>query len=127
MTNEHALPSNQNRERNNSNLPWVLLAVVLVGLAAALWWGYNEREAVAQFAVSSLLSEELTEFLPEGTDPTRVAIRVAAIMRALNRGQLDAEQLKGLGAEFRQFYADRTLDRDEFEALLLRAEAAIEQ
>ena len=106
-------------------LPWLLLLVVVLALISALWWGYTQRETVAQYAVSSLLDQQLGELLPEGEDPTRVAIRVAALMRAVNGGQLDADQLKGMGSMFREYYQDRKLNRDEFESLLAFAEAAV--
>jgi hypothetical protein len=104
-----------------------LLALVVVALIAAVWWGYAQRETVAQYAVSSLLDQQLGDLLPEGEDPTRVAIRVAALMRAVTNGQLDADRLKGMGAMFRDYYRDKKLSRDEFESLLAFAEAAVIQ
>lgn len=127
MTDAHALPAGPTQVNQNRKLPWILLVLVWVGLMAALWWGYTNREAVTQFAVSSLLNEELAELLPEGTDPAYMAVRIAALMRALNQGQVDVDRLQGLGSEFRAFYADKKLSADELEALLQHVEAAIEQ
>ena len=127
MTDAHAMPKGPTQGNQNRKLPWILLAIVMVGLMATLWWGYTNREAVTQFAVSSLLNEELAELLPEGTDPTYMAVRIAALMRALNQGQVDVDRLQGLGSEFRAFYADKKLNADELEALLQHVEAAIEQ
>ena len=108
-------------------LPWILLGLVVVVLAATAWWGYNKRESVAQYAVSSLLDQQLDDMLPEGVDATAVAVRVAAVMRAVNKGQLDPEQLRGMGAMLRDYYDDKSLDRDEFESLLAFAETAVKQ
>jgi len=127
MTDAHTVSTGPNQETKNRKLPWILLALVLAGLMAALWWGYTNRETVTQFAVSSLLNDELAELLPEGTDPAYMAVRIAALMRALNQGQIDVDRLKGLGSEFRASYADRKLNADELEALLQHVEAAIEQ
>lgn len=127
MTDALAVPTGPTRENKNRKLPWIILTIVMAGLMAALWWGYTNRETVTQFAVSSLLNEELSELLPEGTDPTYMAVRIAALMRALNQGQVDVDRLKGLGSKFREFYADKKLDADELEALLRLVEAAIEQ
>jgi hypothetical protein len=108
-------------------LPWILLGLVVVMLAATAWWGYNKRESVAQYAVSSLLDQQLNEMLPEGVDATSVALRVSALMRAVNLGQMDGERLRGMGEMFRSYYDDKKLDRDEFESLLAFAEAAVKQ
>jgi hypothetical protein len=113
------------RKRSRCLLPWLLLLAVVLALVAALWWGYTQRETVAHYAVSSLLDQQLGELLPEGEDPTRVAIRVAALMRAVKSGQLDADRLKGMGAMFREYYLDKKLSRDEFASLLAFAEAAV--
>lgn len=108
-------------------LPWLLLAVVLVGLAGTAWWGYQKRETVAEYAVSSLMDQQLSQMLPEGVDPTHTAIRVSAIMKAVQDGRFDGDRLRGMGEMFRGFYDDRALDRDELEALLRFAEAAVLQ
>jgi hypothetical protein len=105
----------------------VLLAAVLVALLATAWWGYQKRESVARYAVTSMLDQQLGDLLPEGEDPTRVAIRVTAILRAIQEGRLDAERLRGGGDLFRQYYADRHMDGAEFESMLAFAEAAIER
>ena len=114
-------------QKVSCTLPWILLGLVVVVLAATAWWGYTKRQTVAEYAVSSLLDQQLNEMLPEGVDATAVAVRVSAVMRAVNKGQLDAEQLRGMGEMFRDYYDDKTLDRDEFESLLAFAEAAVEQ
>ena len=46
-------------------LPWVLLLLLVIALAAALYWGYTKRVTMAEYAVSSLLDQELDELLPE--------------------------------------------------------------
>lgn len=114
-------------QKASCTLPWILLGLVVVVLAATAWWGYTKRQTVAQYAVSSLLDQQLNEMLPEGVDATAAAVRVSAVMRAVNKGKLDAEQLGGMGEMFRQYYDDKTLDRDEFESLLAFAEAAVER
>jgi hypothetical protein len=111
--------------RRSCMLPWLLLAVVLVGLVGTAWWGYQKKEEVAQYAVSSLLDQQLDQLLPEGVDATRMAVRVAAIMKAVREGRFDPEQIRGMGAMFRDYYTDRVLDRLELESLLAFAEAAV--
>ena len=106
-------------------LPWLLLAIVVVGLAGTAWWGYQKRETVAEYAVSSLVDQQLSGMLPEGTDPTRTAIRVSAIMKAVQEGRFDAERLRGMGQMFRDYYTDKALDQMELESLLSFAEAAV--
>ena len=76
MTDAHAIPTGPTQENKYRKLPWILLALVLAGLMAALWWGYTNRETVTQFAVSSLLNEELAELerttkenCPAGVNP----------------------------------------------------------
>ena len=108
-------------------IPWLLLGVVVLGLAGTAWWGYQKRETVAQYAVSSLVDQQLGQMLPEGVDATHTAIRVSAIMKAIQDGRFDAERLGGMGQMFRDYYDDRALDRNELESLLAFAEAAVLQ
>lgn len=98
-----------------------------MGLVATAWWGYQKRETVARYAVTSMLDQQLGDLLPAGEDPTRIAIRVTAILRAVQEGRLDAERLRGGGDLFRQYYADQRLDGVEFESMLAFVEAAIQR
>jgi hypothetical protein len=106
-------------------VPWILLGVVVLGLAGTLWWGYQKRETVVEYAVTSMLDRQLGELLPEGEDRTRVATRMAALLRSVQEGRLDPERLQGMGNMFRDYYSDRQLDALEFESLLAFAEAAV--
>ena len=114
------------RERTRScRLPWVLLIVLVTVAGVAIWWGYNRPQELAQYAVSSLLEQELGKMLPENVDATRTAMRVAAVLRAIQEGRFDADRLQGGGDMFREYYRDKHLDNVEFESLLAFAEAAV--
>ena len=121
-----SFPTAPPRERSRSCLlPWVLLALLVVVAGMAIWWGYNRPQDLAQYAVSSLLEQEIARMLPENVDATRTAVRVAAVLRAIQEGRFDAERLQGGGDMFREYYRDRQLDDIEFESLLAFAEAAV--
>ena len=125
MTNHATL---QPPDRKSSCiLPWVLLAILVVGLAGTAWWGYTRRAEVARYAVSSLLDQQLKAMLPPGVDPATTVMRVAAVLNAVQLGNFDAEQLRGMGALFRSYYDDKQLNREELESLLAFAEIAVVQ
>jgi hypothetical protein len=119
---EHAL-----RPARRCVLPWTLLALLVVALAAVAWWGYSRRAEVTQYAIASVMEQALGDVVPPGTDPERVAARMAALMRAFKEGRVDPERLRGGGEMLRQYYADRRLDPMEFESLLTFFEASVER
>jgi len=115
------------RSRGRCTLPWILVAVILVGLVAAAWWGYVRRADVTEYAVAAMMEQALGEMVPPGVDGERVAQRIAALMRAFKDGRIDPERLRGMGEMLRAYYADRKLDNVEFESLLAFAEASVDR
>ena len=59
----------EKRGKGGCLVPWILLGVVVLGLTGTIWWGYQKRETVVDYAVTSLLDRQLGELLPEGEDP----------------------------------------------------------
>ena len=115
------------RSTRRCTLPWILVAVILVGLAAAAWWGYSRRAEVTEYAVAAMMEQALGEMTPPGVDSERAARRIAAMIRAFKEGRVDPERLRGMGEMLREYYADRKLDNVEFESLLSFAEASVER
>ena len=55
----------ENRGSGRCRLPWILLCVVVLGLAGTIWWGYTKRQAVVEYAVTSMLDQQFGALLPE--------------------------------------------------------------
>lgn len=121
-----AMPTGRPSPNRSCVLPWALLAVVVLGLLGTAFWAYRHPRTVAQFALASVLEEELQKFDPTGERAPKWAGRLSAVLVALREGRVDPERMAGGAARFRECYADRKLDSDEFESLLALAEGAVE-